>query len=147
MKKLDLLILKYKKGKINLITLLEETIKLKKFLSFEVLNYLSKNIKVPLAKIYSVASFYSFLPTAKTGKYTIRVCNSPSCYLNGSQKILKILKKFSIEVGKTTKDGKFTLELTSCIGCCDSAPAMMINNKVYKNLDENKIRGLIKGLR
>jgi NADH:ubiquinone oxidoreductase subunit E len=147
MKKLDLLILKYKKEEYNLLTLLEETVKVKGFLSFETLNYISKNLKIPLAKLYGMASFYSFLPTTKTGKYLIRVCNSPSCYLNGSQKVLEILKKFGIEVGKTTKDGKFTMELTSCIGCCDSAPAMMINNKVYTNLDRTKIRDIIKRLK
>ncbi len=147
MKKLNLLILKYKKEEFNLLSLLEETVKVKGFLSFETLNYISKNLKIPLAKLYGMASFYSFLPTAKTGKYVIRVCNSPSCYLNGSQEVLETLKKVGIGVGKTTKNGKFTLELTSCIGCCDSPPAMMINNKVYKNLDKTKIRNIIKGLK
>jgi len=148
MKKLDSLILKYKKREFNLLTLLEETVKIKGYLSFKTLNYISENLKIPLAKLYGVASFYSFLPTVKTGKYIIRVCNGPSCYLNGSREILKVLKKeLKIDLGQTTKDGKFTLESASCMGCCDSPPAIMINNKVYKNLDKNKIKDIIKKLK
>lgn len=148
MKNLDSLILKYKKGECKLITLLEEIVKLNGSLSFESLNYLSKNLKIPLAKLYTPASFYSFLPTTKKGKYIIRICNNLSCCLNGSENIIELLKKeLRINLGETTKDGKFSLELTSCLGCCDSAPAMMINNKVYVKLDKNKVHEILRELK
>ena len=148
MKKLDNLISEYKRGECKLITLFEEIVKSKGFLSFENLNYLSKNLDIPLAKLYTTASFYSFIPTAKKGKYIIRVCNNLSCNLNGSENIIEVLKKeLKINLGETTGDGKFSLELTSCIGQCDSAPAMMINNKIYTKLDKTKIRRILRELK
>lgn len=148
MNKLDLLISNYLKGEIVLLTLLEEIVKLKGFLSIETFEYLSKKIDIPVAKLYSVASFYSFLPTAKKGRHIIHVCNNPSCYLNGSEKIIKMLEKeLGIKLGETTTDGKFSLELTSCIGCCDLGPAMLVDEKAYVHLDEKKIKEVIKKLR
>ena len=148
MNKLDSLISQYKKGECELITLFEEIVKSKKYLPFEKLNYLSKKLDIPLAKLYTTASFYSLIPTAKKGKYIIRVCNNLSCNLNGSENIMEMLKKeLKINLGETTKDGKFSLELTSCIGCCDSAPAMLINNKPYTNLDKTKVRKILRELK
>ncbi len=148
MKKLNSLILEYKKGECRLITLLEEMAKSGGYISFKELNNLSKKLDIPLAKLYTTASYYSFLPTTKKGKYAIHLCNNLSCYLNGSEDILEVLKKdLKINLGDTTKDGKFSLELTSCIGCCDSAPAMMINDKVYVKLDKNKVREILRELK
>jgi len=148
MNKLDNLISQYKKGECELITLFEEIVNSKKYLSFEKLNYLSKKLDIPLAKLHTTASFYSLIPTSKKGKYIIRICNNLSCNLNGSETILEMLKKeLKINLGETTKDGKFSLELTSCIGCCDSAPAMLINNKPYVKLDKTKVRKILRELK
>jgi len=109
---------------------------------------LSKKLNISVTKLYETGSFYSFLSTEPKGKYVIRVCNNLPCVMKNSEKILRYLKKFlKISPGETTKDGKFSLEMTSCIGCCNDAPAMMINDKVYTNLTEDKVREIIKTLR
>jgi len=106
---------------------------------------LSKKLKIPLIKLYETASFYSFLPTEPKGRYMIRICNNLPCMAKGSEKILKHLEKFlKIIPGETTEDRKFSLETTSCIGCCDKAPAMMINDKIYTNLTEKEAVKIIK---
>ena len=106
---------------------------------------LSKKINVPLVEIYSAATFYSMLSEKKKGKNVVRICNSPSCYLNGSLNILNEAKKIlGIDIGQTTKNGKFTLELTSCIGCCDKAPAIMINEELIGNITKENLRKLLK---
>jgi NADH:ubiquinone oxidoreductase subunit E len=88
------------------------------------------------------------LYTEPKGKHIIRICNSPSCYLNHSLTLIKFLESLlKIKSGQTTKDKKVSLEIVSCLGCCDKSPAMMINNQVYGNLDERKIRKIISGLR
>ncbi len=111
-------------------------------------HYLSRKTGIPFSKIYGVITFYEMLYTEKKGKYIIRICNSPSCYLNGSLKLIEFLESLlKIKSGETTKDKKFSLEIVSCLGCCDKAPAMMINDKVYGNLDEKKIRNIISGLK
>jgi len=111
-------------------------------------HYLAKKTGIPFSKIYGVITFYEMLYTESKGKYIIRICNSPSCYLNGSLKLIEFLESLlKIKSGETTKDKKFSLEIVSCLGCCDKAPAMMINDKVYGNLDENKIKKIIFGLK
>jgi NADH-quinone oxidoreductase subunit E len=105
---------------------------------------LAKKKNIPLAKINEVATFYSFLKTKKGGKYIIRICNSPSCYLHNSLNVIATFEKLlGISLGETTKDGKFSLETTSCIGCCDRPPAAMINDTLYIDLTEEKIKEII----
>ena len=106
---------------------------------------LSKKVDIPVVEIYSTATFYSMLGVKKEGKNVIRVCNSPSCYLSGSLNILEEAKKMlGIEVDETTKNGKFTLKLTSCIGCCDKAPAIMINEELITDVTREKLKKLLR---
>lgn len=105
---------------------------------------LSKQLKIPLTEIYGVATFYSFLSVKPQGKNFIHICNNPSCYVNGSLDLIKFIEKeLKIKSGETTKDKKFTLHIGSCIGCCDKAPAMMINRKVYNCLNKKKIKEIL----
>ena len=131
--------------------ILEELKKIQKrcgYLKEKELVGLSKKLGIPLVEIYETAGFYSFLSTKPMGKYVIRVCNNLPCVTNGSGKILKYLKKIlKINPGETTGDGKFSLETTSCIGCCDKPPAMMINEKIYTSLDEKKIKEIFGGMK
>ena len=106
---------------------------------------LSKKIGIPVVEIYSAATFYSMLSVKKKGKKVVRICNSPSCYLNGSLNVLAEAKKIlGVDIGETTKNGKFTLELTSCIGCCDKAPAIMINDDLITGITKAKLKKLLK---
>ena len=134
-----------------ILLILEELKKIQKrcgYLKEKELVRLSEKLGIPLVKIYETGSFYSFLSTKPKGKYVIRVCNNLPCIANGSGKILEYLKKIlKIRIGETTRNGKFSLETTSCIGCCDKPPAMMINEKVYTSLDEKKIKEIIRGLK
>ena len=144
MKKID----KILKKKGMLLSVLEDVQREYGYLPEFVLKDISKKLSIPLSKIYGMATFYFIFDVKQRGKYIIRVCNSPSCYINGSLNVLNFLKKqLKINIGKTTKNKKFSLELTPCIGCCDKAPAMMVNDKVYGNLTEEKIKKILKKLR
>ena len=82
--------------------------------------------------------------TKPRGKNIIRLCESPPCYIKGSENILRKLKVLlGVETGETSKDGLFTLELCACLGVCGNAPVMMINNDVYGDLTEDKVEELI----
>jgi NADH-quinone oxidoreductase subunit E len=114
-------------------------------ISEEVMNFLAENLGVPRVEIYSVVTFYSMFSLEKQNKNVIRVCASLSCYLNGTDKIINALKEIlGIKIGESTPDGKFTLEEVSCLGLCDQAPAMMVNDKEYGNLTEDKVKEIIK---
>jgi NADH-quinone oxidoreductase subunit E len=91
-----------------------------------------------------VATFYSLIFRKPLGRHVILVCDSISCWIMGYEKILGHLKtRLGIELGETSADGKFTLLPIACIGSCDNAPAIIIDNEVYKNLDVKKIDDIL----
>ncbi|MCK4917641.1 MAG: NADH-quinone oxidoreductase subunit NuoE [Candidatus Omnitrophica bacterium] len=99
-------------------------------------------------EVYSVVTFYSFFNINKKGKYIIRVSNCISNVLAGSEKIVKEFeKKLKIKVGETTEDKKFTLERTSCIGMCDQAPAIMVDDKLIGKITPQIVGEIIKDLK
>ena len=101
---------------------------------------LSKKMNIPVSEIKGTASFYTMFSFTPRGKYVIRVCESPPCHILGAQTIFEAIEsKLGIKVGKTTDDGLFTLVGTSCLGICGVAPAVMINDEAYGNLNEEKI--------
>lgn len=141
MKEIDEII----KNKKYLLKILEEVQKKYGFLPKNVIKHISKKTKIPLTKIFGMASFYMLFNVEKRGKFAIRVCNSPSCHINGSLDILEFIKdKLKINVGETTPDKKYSLSLVHCVGCCDKAPAMMLNDRVYGKLTKEKIKKILK---
>jgi len=95
-------------------------------------------------EVYSVVTFYSFLRSEKKGKHTIRVSNCVSNTMAGSGKILKLFEKeLKIKTGETTGNGKITLEKTSCIGMCDHAPAIMVDDELVGEVTPAKVKKII----
>jgi NADH-quinone oxidoreductase E subunit len=130
----------------NLLVLLEETQNKSGYLSPELLAELAKNLGLTISDVYGVATFYSFLSTKTLGRNVIRVCQSLPCYLKNSQPIINCVEReIGIKPGETTPDGRFSFQLTNCIGACDKAPAMMINHDVYGDLTPGKIAKVLAG--
>jgi len=92
------------------------------------------------AELDSVATFYSLIFRKKVGRHVILLCDSVSCWVMGYESIFDILKrKLGIGFGETTQDGRFTLLPHPCLGACERAPAMMVDNELYGPLDEGLI--------
>lgn len=118
------------------------------FVSEDALKKISKDLKIPISRLYGVASFYTMLHTKEVGKNIIELCGSPSCYLNSGWDVEKFLEReVGVEFGQSSKDGKISLFKTSCIGCCDQSPAMLLNGRPVTNLTKAKVRELIKKCR
>jgi NADH:ubiquinone oxidoreductase subunit E len=101
-------------------------------------------LNVPYSTVYGVVSYYSMFSLTPRGKHIIRLCNSPVCQVADSNEILaKLCKYLSIDVGATTADDVFTLETTECLGQCDSAPGMSVDEQYYGNLTGKKIKSII----
>jgi NADH-quinone oxidoreductase subunit E len=114
-------------------------------LSRECLIEISQSFDLPLSDVFGVATFYSFLSPRPQGRYIIRVCGSVPCYLNDAQTIIgAVADEIGIGPGETTSDGKFSFELTNCIGACDAAPAMLINDEVHGDLNPTKIGQILR---
>ncbi len=131
-----------------LLNILHEVQDREGYLSEKSLKEISKKYDIPISKLYSVATFYTMLRIKEQGKYVIELCGSPSCVLNKSREIEKFLEKeLKIEIGETSKDGLFSVYKTSCIGCCDEAPAMLINGEPYTKLTVKRVKEILGELR
>ncbi len=105
----------------------------------------ARSLGLPIGEVYGVTTFYSFLSTRPLGKYVIRICKSIPCYLKNADMIINsVALETGILPGQTTADGKFSFELTNCIGACDLAPAMLVNHEVYGPLTPGKIAEILK---
>ena len=104
-----------------------------RYLPREAFDYLSKQLGVSLAKLYSVATFYENFSLSPKGKYVIKICDGTACHVRKSIPILDALRKDLGLVGdnKTTDDLMFTVETVSCLGACGLAPVLTVNDKVY----------------
>ena len=92
----------------------------------------------------SVATFYPFIFRKPVGKHVILICDSVTCWVMGYDNLLQHLSgRLKIGLGETTADGQFTLLPASCLGCCDRAPAMMIDEELYTDLTKEKIDALL----
>ena len=129
----------------ELLPKLEKEQEKKGWISEAALKSISNETGIPVSRVYATASFYAHLHLQKQGKNIIEICNSPSCYLNGSLNIIKLIEKeLKIKSGQTTRDGKFSIHICSCIGCCDRAPAMLINKRPYLSLTKEKVILILK---
>ena len=118
------------------------------YLSEENLEILSKKINTPLTLISGVATFYNQFKLSPIGKYHISLCRGTACHVHNSLDLLHFIeKKLKIKSGELTEDKKFSLECVNCIGACAKAPAMMINDVVYGELDEKKISEILDSLK
>ena len=130
----------YKDKEGSLIQVLHLSQEIYGHLPLDLQEFISERMDIPLAEISGVVSFYSFFTTEPRGEHTIRVCMGTACYVRGGKKIVESLRdKLGIELGGTTEDGKFTFEIARCIGACGLAPAMMIDDTVYKQVNVNKL--------
>ena len=100
------------------------------------------------AQVEGVATFYNHIYRHPVGKHVIHLCNSISCWLHDYGDIAQVLKQeLQIDFGQTTEDGQFTLLTNVCLGCCDKAPALMLDGELIENLTETSTRELITQLR
>ena len=133
---------KYQNSKDNLIQILNEVQEQFGYIPLIAQKEISQYLNISLAEIYGVITFYSRFTLEPKGEYTVSVCLGTACFVKGSEKLLDRLKeRLKIEPGKTTSDGKYTLDSTRCIGACGIAPVFTVNGEVYgkatvKKLDE-----------
>ena len=117
------------------------------YLEPEGMKKISELLGIPILEVYEVASFYTFFPAVRIGKYWIRVCDNLSCSLLGAESLIEYLEdKLKIKVNQTTPDGLFTLSTVECLGSCGTAPVMMVNEDYYENLTREKIDQILEKL-
>lgn len=130
----------YKQEKDNLISMLEEVQEEFGFIPLEAQKELSEYLKIPMAEIYGVITFYSRFTLEPKGKHTISVCLGTACFVKGSKKIMdRLTDRLKIEPGQTTKDGLFSIDETRCVGACGLAPVFTVNGEVHGKATVQKL--------
>ena len=127
-----------------LMPVLQEAQNIFGYVPLDVQEKIADGLGTTLSEVYGVATFYSQFSLEPKGQYVVGVCLGTACYVKGSQKVLdKLSEELKIPVGKTTEDGRFTLNATRCLGACGLAPVMMINDEVYGRLPPDEVPGII----
>jgi len=114
------------------------------YLPETVLKKISAQLKMPYSEVAGVVSFYSYFSTIPRGRNIIRVCLGTACYVRGGKDVLEAIQEYlGIEVGDTTDDRIFSLEIGRCFGACGLAPVVMINDQVYQRVKPARVKDIL----
>ena len=138
------LIARYEGRPDDLIQVLHLTQNIYGCVPLEMQKLIAETLDIPLAEVSGVVSFYSFFATEPRGKHVIRVCLGTACYVRGGKNLVdKVEELLDIRLGGTTKDGLFTFEVARCIGACSLAPAVMIDDTVYREVTPDSLPAIL----
>ena len=132
----------------NLLVLLERVRDVYGYLPDHALTGLAEELGLPIVDVYAAATFYRALPMRPLGKHVIKVCKSVPCYLKNNRPVIDAIEKeLGVGPGQRSHDGLFSLQVVNCIGACDKAPAMMIDDTVFGNLTPDGVSEILAGYR
>lgn len=118
------------------------------YLTEQHMNEVAQRLQVPTSTVSGVATFYHFFRLKPQGKFAVSVCLGTACFVKGADKVLEAFKsELGIDMGETTSDGLFSVELSRCLGVCALAPVVTINDKVYSKVTVKKVPELISQVR
>ncbi len=124
----------------SLIEILHTTQDIFGYLDKDTLKFVAKRLKLPLSKVYGVATFYHFFRLKPQGKHIAIICTGTACYIKGAKEILNIFEsRFDIQVGETTMDKFLSLGTARCIGICTQAPLIVIDNNTIGNITLDEV--------
>lgn len=128
----------------NLIMILHRVQEEYGYVPREVALALSKEMDVPLAKIYGVLTFYHFFKLKKPGKYNFQVCMGTACYLKGGGDIIQEFENLlGVGLNTVTPDGLFSVEAVRCVGCCGLAPVAVCSGEVFGKIKKEQLPDII----
>lgn len=118
------------------------------WLSTAAIEHVAEIMDMPPIRVQEVASFYEMYNTEPVGEHIVWVCRTTPCWLNGSDEVLSACKKnMGVDVGETTKDGKFTLREMECLGACVNAPILWVDDDYYEDVDAADTNKIVDSLR
>jgi NADP-reducing hydrogenase subunit HndA len=129
----------------ELINVLHKTQEFFGYLPAEVQEEIAENLRVSVAKVYGVVTFYSFFTMLPKGRFPISICTGTACYVRGAEKVLDEFKRIlKVPVGITTDDGKFSITCLRCVGACGLAPVVMVGEKTYGRVTTDMVKDILK---
>ncbi len=114
----------------------------------EAIEAVAAELDLPVARVYGVVTFYDLYHQKPVGLHRIRVCTNLSCQLRGAEEIMEVLEKeLGVGEDEVTPDGRCSYVHFECLGSCDTAPMMMVDDEYHENLTPNRVRTILKGLK
>ncbi|HWJ30647.1 MAG TPA: NADH-quinone oxidoreductase subunit NuoE [Flavisolibacter sp.] len=114
------------------------------WVSDESINEIAGYLEMSAAEVDSVATFYNLIFRRPVGRHVILICDSISCYVLKYERLYNALQKIlQVKFGETTADKRFTILPNACLGCCDKAPALMIDEDLYTNVTEEQLESIL----
>jgi NADH-quinone oxidoreductase E subunit len=118
------------------------------FLSTEVLEYVAKILNLPSSHAFEAASFYTMFKKKDMGRWCLQVCNNVTCAMMGSEELIKTIKEeLGISFNEKTPDNLFSVIPVQCLGSCDTAPVVQVNDDYVESLTPEKLRQHIRKLK
>lgn len=146
MKKVESILSKYIDLEPNIIQILQDIQKKYNYLPKDVMEYVSRRLKIPLSKLYSIATFYTAFRLKPRGKHLCTICTGTACHVRGSSRILNEFEnQLNIKAGETTLDMKHTIETVNCLGCCAIGPIVVADDRYYGEFKSKDVSDILKG--
>ncbi|MEE8319440.1 MAG: NADH-quinone oxidoreductase subunit NuoE [bacterium] len=147
-KKMEDIVARYEVQASAIMPLLHFVQETKGHLEEEHLVFVADFLDIPHVRAFEVATYYTMYFTKPIGKYLIQVCRNLSCSINGAPEVIEAIREnLKVELGEMTADGLFTIVEVECIGACDLAPAVMINEKLFGKVSTDSISGILDSYR
>jgi NADH-quinone oxidoreductase subunit E len=144
---LETILGEYRGQKGAVIPVLQKAQKLFGYLPPEVLRQISAGLRVPLSKIYGVATFYSQFYLTRRGRHIVRQCDGTACHVRGAGKIVERMEQeLGVLAGATTPDYRVTCEVVYCLGSCGLAPVAVVDEVTIGKIAPEKMVTILKGL-
>lgn len=145
--KIDLELLKYPDKRSALLPALHLIQDVSGWISESTMETLARLLEIKSIEVKETVSFYSMFNMKPVGNYHFQVCTNISCSLLNSRHIVNYLEKhLKVQSGCTREDMKCSISEVECLGYCGEAPVMMVNDRMYENLNEKQISDLLKSL-
>lgn len=140
----DAIVSRYEGGAGDLIPVLQDIQDEYNYLPKDLMKVVAARMQVPLAQIYSVATFFKMFSLEPKGRHQIRVCLGTTCHLRGGRRLVEtIARRLGVDIGQNTPDLQFSLETVGCLGSCAQAPLMMIDDRYFGSMAVDKITNIL----
>jgi len=129
----------------ELIPLLQKAQETEGYLTESSLADIAKFLKIPLSKVFGVATFYAQFKFTPVGKHIVKICHGTACHVQNANAITDSIETvLGIKDGETSENGLYTFESVACIGCCSLAPVMTVNENIHGKLTQLEIPKILK---
>jgi NADH-quinone oxidoreductase subunit E len=147
-KQIEEILRRYNPEREHLLPVLQEIQEKVGYLSREAMENVAHFFYLPPSEIFSIVTFYNQFRRKPPGRHPVHVCLGTACYLLGGNLILDAFsRELQIKKGETTENGAFSLESTACFGCCNVAPVVKINGRIYPKMTSGTVEEVIINLR